>query len=236
VAATGAIVQDAVAAYDGVRPGLSIYGLLPYELHGALRPAVEGAFRPAMSLHARPVRVADLPTGWGISYGPTFRTARPSRIATLPLGYGDGWPRALSNRATAIVRGRRVPLVGNVAMDAVMADVTDVPGPPVTVDDEYVLMGRPLDAEITTSEVASNVGYLVFAAHWGKGIASEAVGALSDHLAQAGIREQHATVTVGNQASCRVLEKCGFERSAVLPANDVIRGVSYDDYAYVRRG
>ena len=84
-----------------------------------------------MSLHARPVRVADLPAGWGISYGPTFRTARPSRIATLPLGYGDGWSRALSNRAEALVRGRRVPLVGNVAMDAVMADVTDVPGPPV---------------------------------------------------------------------------------------------------------
>ena len=83
-----------------------------------------------MSLIARPVRVADLPAGWGISYGPTFRTARPSRIATLPLGYGDGWSRRLSNRASAIVRGVRVPLVGNVAMDAVMADVTDVPGLP----------------------------------------------------------------------------------------------------------
>ena len=38
--------------------------------------------------------------------------------------------------------GQRVPLVGNVAMDAVMADVTDVPGPPVGVDDEFVLIGR----------------------------------------------------------------------------------------------
>jgi alanine racemase len=154
MAATGAIVQDAVAAYEGVRPGLSVYGLLPDELHGVLSPSVEGAFLPAMSLHARPVRVADLPAGWGISYGPTFRTARPSRIATLPLGYGDGWPRALSNRAEALVRGIRVPLVGNVAMDAVMADVTDVPGPPVTVDDEFVLLGRQLGSEITTGEVA----------------------------------------------------------------------------------
>jgi alanine racemase len=85
--------------------------------------------------------VADLPTGHGVSYGPTFETSRPSRIATLPLGYGDGWSRALSNRAEALVRGRRVPLVGNVAMDAVMADVTDLPGPPVTVDDEFVLIG-----------------------------------------------------------------------------------------------
>jgi alanine racemase len=100
------------------------------------------------------VRVAELPAEWGISYGPTFTTARPSRIATLPLGYGDGWPRSLSNRARAIVRGVPVPLVGNVAMDAVMADVTDVPGPPVTIDDEFTLVGRDGRAEITAHDVA----------------------------------------------------------------------------------
>ena len=93
------------------------------------RPPRPGCARSCRSI-ARPVRVADLPAGWGISYGPTFTTERPSRIATLPFGYGDGWSRQLSNRAEALVRGRRVPLVGNVAMDAVMADVTDVPGLP----------------------------------------------------------------------------------------------------------
>jgi alanine racemase len=111
-----------------------------------------------MSIHARPIRVADLPAGHGVSYGPSFETARPSRIATLPLGYGDGWPRSLSNRAEALVRGRRVPLVGTVAMDAVLADVTDVPGPPVTVDDGFVLLGEqsgPLgSAAIGAAELA----------------------------------------------------------------------------------
>ena len=107
-----------------------------------------------MALFARPVRVADLPAGSGISYGPTFRTARPSRIATLPLGYGDGWSRAHSNRASALVRGVRVPLVGNVAMDAVMADVTDVPGPPVDADDEFVLLGSSGDERISVADLA----------------------------------------------------------------------------------
>jgi alanine racemase len=102
--------------------------------------------------------VLDLPSGWGISYGPTFVTSRPSRIATLPLGYGDGWSRALSNRASALVRGTRVPLVGNVAMDAVMADVTDVPGPPVGVGDEFVLIGAQDGERITTAEVAAARG------------------------------------------------------------------------------
>ena len=154
VQASGSLVSDGVAAYDGVRPGLSIYGLIPDELAGGPVDPAAARLRPALSLHARPVRVADLPAGWGISYGPTFRTSRPSRIATLPLGYGDGWSRSLSNRATALVRGIPVPLVGNVAMDAVMADVTDVPGPSVTVADEFVLIGRQGDAEIPVAEVA----------------------------------------------------------------------------------
>jgi alanine racemase len=161
VAASGGLLLEHVVSLDGVRPGLAIYGLVPDDLlGGGGRSAVEGAaeLRPALSLHARPVRVADLPAGWGISYGPSFTTTRPSRIATLPIGYGDGWPRSLSNRAHALVRGAIAPLVGNVAMDAVMADVTDVPGRPVGADDEFVLLGAQGDQRITAAGIAAERG------------------------------------------------------------------------------
>jgi alanine racemase len=159
LAASAAILMGNVPRYEAVRPGLMTYGLIPDELADAGigiddLPAAARDLRPVLSLHARPVRVVDLPLGHGVSYGPTWRAPRPSRIATLPLGYGDGWPRSLSNRAEALVRGVRVPLVGNVAMDAVMADVTEVPGQPVTVDDEFVLLGRQGDEEITAAELA----------------------------------------------------------------------------------
>ncbi len=154
VRASGSLLSDGVASYGGVRPGLSIYGLVPDELAGADISAAAAGLVPALSLHARPVRVAELEAGWGISYGPTFRTDRASRIATLPVGYGDGWSRALSNRAEALVRGHRVPLVGNVAMDAVMADVTEVPGPPITVSDRFVLIGSQERTTITVADVA----------------------------------------------------------------------------------
>jgi alanine racemase len=154
VAASGGLLTG-VAGFDGVRPGLSIYGIVPDEFAGrTLREPGRAAFRPVMSLHARPVRVADLPAGHGISYGPTFTTQRPSRIATLALGYGDGYARANANRAQALVRGQRVPLVGNVTMDAVMFDVSDVPGPPVGLDDEFVLLGSQGDDRISTEDLA----------------------------------------------------------------------------------
>ena len=141
--------------FDGLRVGLGAYGIIPDGLAiGSAATGIHAGLLPILSLHARPIRVADVPAGTGISYGPSFVTARPSRIATLPLGYADGWVRSLSNRAAALVRGRRVPLVGNVAMDAVMADVTDVPGPPVTCADEFVLLGAQGGDEITALELA----------------------------------------------------------------------------------
>jgi alanine racemase len=153
LAASGGLVAGTASSFDAVRPGLIIYGVIPDDLSGLSSPLV-AELQPVMSLHARPVRVIDLPAGWGISYGPSFTTTRPSRIATLPIGYGDGWPRVLSNIASALVRGGRVPLVGTVAMDAVMADVTDVPGSPVSVDDEFTLLGRQGNERIDAGELA----------------------------------------------------------------------------------
>ena len=154
IASSGMLLGDDVVAYGATRPGLALYGIVPDELAEVAGQAAPPGLRSVLSLHARPVRVADLPAGWGISYGPSFTTARPSRIATLPLGYGDGWSRALSNRAEALVRGRRCPIVGTVAMDAIMVDVTDIPGPPVNVDDLFTLIGSQGDERIDARDLA----------------------------------------------------------------------------------
>lgn len=160
---SGGVLGDAVPRWDAVRTGLSIYGLVPDALvPPASTTAAAAALRPVMSAHARPVRVLELPPGHGVSYGPTHVTTRPSRIATLPFGYADGWRRFLSDRSVALVRGVRVPLVGRVAMDAVMADVTDVPGEPVTERDEFVLLGEQGDERITAFELAATGGTISY--------------------------------------------------------------------------
>lgn len=155
VAASGGILAETVPLHDAVRPGLITYGVRPDGLEATpSRRSLVDALRPVLRLVARPVRVAELPPGTGVSYGQAHVTARWSRIATLPLGYGDGYQRARMNRVQALVRGVAVPLVGTIAMDAVMADVTDVPGPPVTVDDEFVLLGEQATGTLTAAELA----------------------------------------------------------------------------------
>jgi RimJ/RimL family protein N-acetyltransferase len=96
------------------------------------------------------------------------------------------------------------------------------------------LVGK-LDASVDGAGVATNVGYLFFPAFWGQGLATEAVLAVAEHLERHGVTEQRATVTSGNHASGRVLEKAGFARARILPENDIIRGVKHDDIEYVRR-
>ena len=154
LANSAGLLGRAVPPYDGVRIGLATYGIVPDDVApAAAAVAPAGALRPILSLHARPVRVADLPAGTGISYGPTFTTARPSRIATLPLGYGDGFPRALEPGRGARARAPR----------AARRERRDGrgdgrrhrrPRPPVTIDEEFVLLGSQGGTAISIEELA----------------------------------------------------------------------------------
>ena len=47
-----------------------------------------------------------------------------------------------------------------------------------------------------------------------------------------GVLKLLATVTEGNEASYRVLEKSGFVKSRIIPNNDTIRGIKYSDVEY----
>ena len=153
IAASGGIFTHDEPSLDLVRPGIAVYGVLDAELPIA-PDAVEAAarLRPAMSLKARPAAFSEVPAGGTVGYGGIWRAERPSRIAVLPVGYGDGYLRSSQPAAVALVRGRRVPIVGRVSMDAVTVDVTDLPA--LDHSEEFVLMGRQGSEEITAVELA----------------------------------------------------------------------------------
>lgn len=153
VAATEGIFAATAPAYDMVRVGLGFYGELGLGVEPAPATAALAAeLRPAMTVTARAVRLETIAAGGSVGYGGEWTAARISRIATLPIGYADGWTRAYWPGAEALVRGRRVPLVGRVSMDSVCADVTDVDG--VTPDDAFVLLGTQGAERIAPNDLA----------------------------------------------------------------------------------
>ena len=143
VEASAAIPLRPDAYYTMVRPGHSIYGL-------------EAGYEPVMSLKTRIVYVKDVPAGSSVSYNRSYRAIKPVRVATLPVGYGDGYLRALSGKAEVLIGGVRCPVIGNITMDMMMADISAVPA--AAVGDEVVLAGRQGAQEITLTELAEKAG------------------------------------------------------------------------------
>ncbi len=76
-------------------------------------------------------------------------------MATVPIGYADGYSRLLSNRVWAVIRGKRVPLVGNVCMDMCMFDVSGIGE--VKEGDQIILFGRAEDG-VTADDLAAAMG------------------------------------------------------------------------------
>ncbi|HYH28185.1 MAG TPA: alanine racemase [Actinomycetota bacterium] len=137
------------ARYDLVRVGIAMYGLAPSDEIG------RGGLMPAMSLRSRVSFVKRVRAGESLSYGHRYSLRRESTIATVPVGYADGYPRAASGRAQALIRGKPYPVAGTVTMDQILVDLGD---DPVEAGDEVVLFGRQGDAEITADELAAWAG------------------------------------------------------------------------------
>lgn len=136
-------------AGDMVRGGIYLYG------GAAADPAVEYERpRPVVSVHARIVLVHDMPAGSTVGYGATHVASGPERWATLAIGYGDGLPRALGNAGAALVRGRRVPIIGRISMDMAVVDITGMDG--IEAGEVATLIGRDGEEAITVEEVAAH--------------------------------------------------------------------------------
>jgi alanine racemase len=134
------------AHLDMVRPGILLYGVFPSSVCRRL----EG-IEPVMSVKARIAAIQKLKPGEVVGYGMRFTATSERRIAVLPIGYGDGFPR-VRNQGGALLHGRLAPLIGGIAMDALMVDITDIPQ--AQMWDEAVLMGRQGGAEITVHDLA----------------------------------------------------------------------------------
>lgn len=136
--------------YQYARAGIILYGCPP-----SAEP-LPFLLKPVMSLYSIVSMVKEIPAGTSVSYNRTFTSEKPMRIATVPIGYADGYPRLLSNRGFMLLHGKRAPIIGNICMDQLMLDVSDIPD--VMTSDTVTIVGRDGDETITFSDLASLCG------------------------------------------------------------------------------
>lgn len=153
---------------DYTRIGIALYGSLS-TLHDKCR--ITPDLRPVLSLKAKVALTKALSAGESLSYGRTYTAAKAMKIAILPIGYGDGLPRNLSNsRTSAILKGKKVPIIGRICMDQLIVDITDLNC--VKRGDIATLIGSEGGEEILAAEVAEE----------GDSIANELLSRLGSRL------------------------------------------------------
>jgi len=143
---SGGFLDLPQAHLDMVRVGILLYGVFPSLVCRKI-PDIE----PVMSVKAKIAAIQKLKPGEVVGYGMRYTATSERRIAILPIGYGDGFPR-VRNEGCALIHGRRAPLLGGIAMDALMVDITDIPQ--TQMWDEAVLMGKQGGEEITVRDIA----------------------------------------------------------------------------------
>lgn len=122
-------IQNTAAtfAYDiksnMVRVGISLYGMYP-DLPSKIN--YKPKLKQVMGLKGRITNIHEVKAGEGVSYCHKFIAYEPTMVATIPIGYADGVARSLSNKIYGIVNGQKVRQIGNITMDQMMFDLSDV--------------------------------------------------------------------------------------------------------------
>ena len=118
---------------------------------------------PAMTLAAPVLAIRQVKIGETVGYNGNWQAERESTIATIGIGYGDGYPRHAPNGTPVMIHGKRAPLTGNVSMDTMSVDITDLvdQGINVQAGDTAELWGENLSAN-EIAKLSETIAYELF--------------------------------------------------------------------------
>lgn len=150
-----------------IRIGISQYGYWPsketymqFLTRDGRKRMTENPLRQIISWKSKIMSIKSVSAGEFIGYGTAYQATDDTLIATVPVGYSHGFNRSLSNLGKVLIHGRRVPVIGMVNMNMMIADVSHCPG--VKRGDEVVLVGSQRNNRITVSsfsDMTNNVNY-----------------------------------------------------------------------------
>ena len=118
---TAGIINFTEYQYDMVRIGIGMMGI-------SCVPQIEKQLQNVATFKTVISQISKVEKGDSIGYSRKYITEKDTRIATIPIGYADGIPRLIGNKkGFVIIKGQKIPIVGNVCMDMLMADLGEIP-------------------------------------------------------------------------------------------------------------
>ena len=155
LANSATLVEFKEAHFNMVRPGLMLFGSFSTENDNIEKLKL----KKVMTLKGIITQIKEIGVDEPVSYNGTFVTKRKTKVGVLPLGYADGFARSLSNRGQVLVNGVKVPIIGNVCMDQVMLDLTDVGE--VVVGQEVIIYGEDNPVEYF-ADLLDTINYEIY--------------------------------------------------------------------------
>lgn len=119
LAATGGILLGQKYHFNLTRPGIGLYGGLPFE-----------DAKPVVSLDIPVIQIRDIEAGESVGYGNTWIAPEQRKIATISAGYADGIFRAMGSNTYLFSAGTKCPVVGRISMDLIGVDISELAEPP----------------------------------------------------------------------------------------------------------
>lgn len=150
LANSAAIFNFPETHYDVVRPGLSVYGISPFND----KIGEDLGLKPVMTLLGRVMSVRKISAGSTIGYGTRFKTDKDITVATIGIGYGDGYPRSVIDGAPVFINNSICPIIGRISMDMMTVDVSACKS--VKCGDIITLWGEYLPLEKVTKFTANS--------------------------------------------------------------------------------
>ncbi|MEG2410734.1 MAG: alanine racemase [Erysipelotrichaceae bacterium] len=136
--------------FDYVRPGILLLGLTQRD--DTIQKYPMSLF-PIMELKANVTVVKEIEKNTSVSYGRNYRSKEKRTIASISIGYADGFPRFVSNKAARVlIHGEYAQIIGNICMDQMMIDVSDIKG--VKEGDVVTLFGEDQGKTLTMDELS----------------------------------------------------------------------------------
>ncbi|CAM3332473.1 alanine racemase [Aequorivita lipolytica] len=143
---TSGIINYPEAHFDMVRTGIGLYGFgNDKEENKHLKPV--GTLKTVIS------QIHKVENGESVGYNRGFIAEKATRSATLPIGHADGIPRSYGKgKGWVTINGKKAHILGNVCMDMIMVDVTDID---CEEGDEVIVFGPSTTAEELSAAINS---------------------------------------------------------------------------------